>query len=233
LPRKLLLRASGKSILQHTYEAASAAGTADEVIIAAADAEIAAEARKFGAAVVMTDPDLPSGTDRVAAVALTRPDADLLVNVQGDEPELAPAAIDAAVKALRDDPRAPMSTLATPIRTLRDLQDPACVKVVFDQQGRALYFSRSPIPFPRNGVTEEDLRGAPRFFQHVGLYAYRRSFLLGLASLAVSPLEAIEGLEQLRVLAAGEKIRVVVQDHAAHGIDTAEDYRRFVTRMSA
>ena len=159
MPRKLLLRASGKSILQHTYEAASAAGTADEVIIAAADAEIAAEARKFGAAVVMTDPDLPSGTDRVAAVALTRPDADLLVNVQGDEPELAPAAIDAAVKALRDDPRAPMSTLAAPIRTQRDLQDPACVKVVFDDQGRALYFSRSPIPFPRDGVTE---RGSSR-----------------------------------------------------------------------
>jgi 3-deoxy-manno-octulosonate cytidylyltransferase (CMP-KDO synthetase) len=233
LPGKLLLRVSGKSILQHTYEAAKRAESLDQVTIAAADPAIAQEARSFGATVVMTDPDLPSGTDRVAAVARSQTNADLIVNIQGDEPELEPSTIDAAVCALRSSPLSPMATLAAPIRNQRDLEDPACVKVVFNDQGQALYFSRSPIPYPRDGVTDADFDGPPRFFQHLGLYVYRRAFLLRLASLPAASLEQTEKLEQLRVLAAGETIQVVVVNHAARGIDTVADYRQFVTRMSA
>lgn len=233
LPRKLLLRETGKSVLRHTYESVVAAGCLDEVIVAAADEEIAREARSFGATVVMTDPDLPSGTDRVAAVARLRTDAELLVNVQGDEPEIVATSIDRAVTALLQRPDVSMATLATPIRRLSDLEDPACVKVVFDDHGRALYFSRSPIPYVRDRIDHGDFSGPPQFFQHVGLYVYRRELLLRLASLPPSALEQTERLEQLRVLAAGETIQVAVIDESAAGIDTAEDYRRFVLRMSA
>lgn len=234
LPRKLLLRETGKSILQHTYESACSAKFADEVIIAAADSEIAKEAARFGADVVMTDPNLPSGTDRVAEVARLREDADLLINVQGDEPELSPSSIDTAVRLLHDDPATDMATLATPIRNLAELDDPSCVKVVFDSSGKALYFSRSAIPHIREGVQDCHFHhDSPLFFKHIGLYAYRRPLLLELAGLPVSALEQAEKLEQLRVLASGHSIRVAVVDHASDGIDTADDYRKFVTRMSA
>ena len=232
LPRKLLLRETGKSILRHTYESVLAADCLDEVIVAAADHEIAHEARSFGARVVMTDPDLPSGTDRVAAVARLREDAEFLVNVQGDEPEISPRSLNKAVAALIERPNVSMATLATPIRCQRDLEDPSCVKVVFDDRGRALYFSRSPIPFVRDRIGSSDFSGPPRFFQHVGLYVYRRDLLLRLAELPPSPLELAERLEQLRVLGAGELIQVAIIEESAPGIDTAEDYRRFVRRMA-
>jgi 3-deoxy-manno-octulosonate cytidylyltransferase (CMP-KDO synthetase) len=192
--------------------------------------EIFREVRSFGAEAVMTDPEAPSGTDRVAEVARGLSDVDVIVNVQGDEPELAGESIDLVIKLLEDDRTAVMATLATPIRNRRQWEDPACVKVVFDHRGRALYFSRSPIPYPRQWEDGMFTIDPPIFYQHVGLYAYRRDFLLKLATMPPSPLEKLEKLEQLRVLEAGYSILVGVVDEPTFGIDTAEDYRAFVEK---
>jgi 3-deoxy-manno-octulosonate cytidylyltransferase (CMP-KDO synthetase) len=231
LPRKLLLRETGKSLLQHTHEAACRAARPSGVCVAADHEEIAAEVRAFGGQVVMTSPDLASGTDRVAAVAAQLADVDIVVNVQGDEPELAGASIDRAIELLDSDADVPMATLATPIRSRAQLQDPACVKVVCDSRGRALYFSRAPIPHPRDWDDRLLATDPPAFLQHVGLYAYRRAFLLRLAALPPAPPERIEKLEQLRVLHAGYPILVAVVDEATFGIDTIDDYRAFVERV--
>ena len=149
LPRKLLLCETGKTLLQHTYEAASRAARPQGVRVAADHAEIAEAVRAFGGQVEMTDPRAASGTDRVAEVARRMQGVDIIVNVQGDEPELSGESIDLAVRLLEEQPAAVMATLATPIRSRRQLEDPACVKVVFDASGRAMYFSRSPIPRAR------------------------------------------------------------------------------------
>lgn len=230
LPRKLLLRETGKSVLQHTYESASRAAKPQGICVAADHDEIADEVRRFGGRVLLTDPAAASGTDRIAEVARRMPDVDILVNVQGDEPEIAGASIDLAIQLLEDDPRAVMSTLATPIRSREQLDDPSCVKVVIDDQRRALYFSRSPIPFARQWDDELLRDDPPHFFQHIGLYAYRREFLLRLAELPRSDLEKLESLEQLRVLSAGFAILVGIVDEPTVGIDTAKDYRAFVRR---
>lgn len=233
LPRKLLLSETGKTLIQHTYEAASRATRATDLRVAADHEDIAVEVRKFGGNVELTDPQAPSGTDRVAEVARRLDDAEMIVNVQGDEPEIAGSAIDLAVELLESNPDAVMSTLATPIRSREQLNDPACVKVVCDSFGRALYFSRSPIPHAREW--DDSLLNAepPHFFQHVGLYAYRREFLLRLAEMKPSRLEQLERLEQLRVLEAGHQILVGVVDEPTIGIDTPEDYRAFVSRASS
>ncbi|NQU24238.1 MAG: NTP transferase domain-containing protein, partial [Candidatus Nealsonbacteria bacterium] len=149
LPRKLLLRETGKTLIQHTFEAAMRARRPMGVCVATDHVEILDEVRRFGGRAEMTDPDAASGTDRVAQLARELDDADVIVNVQGDEPELSGHTIDLAVELLEENPDAVVSTLATPIRSRRQLEDPACVKVVFDDRRRALYFSRSPIPHPR------------------------------------------------------------------------------------
>ena len=233
LPRKLLLAETGKPLIQHTYEAALQARRPRSVVVAADSNEIAAAVRGFGGDVVMTSPDAPSGTDRVAEVARGICDVDVLVNVQGDEPEISPAAIDLVVELLERRPDAVMSTLATPIRSREKLVDPACVKVVFDNLGRALYFSRSPIPHVRSWDDRLLADSQPHFFQHLGLYAYRRPFLLKLASLPRSDAEKLENLEQLRVLASGYDLQVGVIDEPSIGIDTPADYRAFVSRARA
>jgi len=233
LPRKLLLRETGKPLIQHTYEAASRAKRPCGVIVAADHAEIADAVQAFGGEVRMTSPELPSGTDRVAVVARELPDADIIVNVQGDEPEIAGDAIDTAIRLLEENPAVPMSTLATPIRTREQLLDPACVKVVFDSHARAMYFSRSPIPHARDWDDRLLADDVCHFYQHIGLYAYRRDFLLRLAELPPCDLEKIEKLEQLRVLAAGFSIVVGVIDQPTRGIDTPPDYRAFVQRQLA
>jgi len=230
LPRKLLLRETGKSLLQHTYEAALCATRPAGVCVAADHAEIFDEVRAFGGRVEMTDPAAPSGTDRVAEVARRMNDVDIIVNVQGDEPEIAGRSIDLAVELLEANPSAAMSTLATPIRDRRQLEDPACVKVVFDAARRAMYFSRSVIPHPRQWDDAMLAADPPTFHQHVGLYAYRREFLLQLASMPPCPLERVEKLEQLRVLDAGHAILVGVVDEPTFGIDTPDDYRAFVAK---
>lgn len=231
LPRKLLLKETGKSVLQHTYEAAARSTKPAGVYVATDHPEIAIEVLSFGGQVVMTDPAAASGTDRVAEVARDLTDADVIINVQGDEPNIAPASIDRAIQMLEENPRAVMATLAFPIRERNRLEDPACVKVVLDASGRALYFSRSPIPFARTWDERLLLAEPALFYQHIGVYAYRRDFLLWLAEMPPGKLEKAESLEQLRALEAGIDILVAVVDEPSLGIDTPEDYRAFVRQM--
>jgi 3-deoxy-manno-octulosonate cytidylyltransferase (CMP-KDO synthetase) len=228
LPGKPLLSDTGRTLIQHVVEAARRAKRIGRVIVATDDARIAEAVARFGGEAVMTRADHPSGTDRVAEVATGLPDARIVVNLQGDEPEVSGDALDLVVSLLETDPAAPMATLATPIRDESVYRDPACVKVVCSRSGRALYFSRSPIPYHRDGLPASTLAHL-----HLGLYAYRRDFLLKLATLPPSPLETSEKLEQLRVLEAGYPIAVGVVDEPSIGIDTPDDYRRFVARWKA
>lgn len=230
LPRKLLLAETGRPLIQHTYESATRSQRAVGLVVAADHDEIARAVRSFGGHVVMTSPDCASGTDRVAEVARQFTDVDIFVNVQGDEPEISAAAIDLAIDLLERDPTAVMSTLATPIRTREKLEDPACVKVVFDARGRALYFSRSVIPHPRTWSDELLTSEPATYFQHIGLYAYRREFLLRIAELPRCQSEKVESLEQLRVLHHGHAIQVGVIDEPTIGVDTPADYAAFVQR---
>jgi 3-deoxy-manno-octulosonate cytidylyltransferase (CMP-KDO synthetase) len=232
LPDKMLLRETGKTVLQHTFEAACQAQIPGAVLIATDDNEIAAEVRRFGGRVIMTSPDCPSGTDRVAEVARVIPQAEVVVNLQGDEPEIDPNAIDRLAALLLDNPSAGMATLATPIRSREALEDPACVKVVFDSTGRAMYFSRSPIPHPREW-NDAMLTATPAtFHQHIGIYAYRRDLLMRFASLPVGKTEQIEKLEQLRILEQGETILISEIEAFTRGIDTPADYAAFVERQN-
>lgn len=236
LPRKMLLRETGRTLLQHTYEAACAARKPSGVLVATDHAEIAAEVERFRGEFVMTSFDCASGTDRVAEVARKMPRADILVNVQGDEPEMSPDNIDHVVELLEQNPAAGMATLATPMPTLEQFHSAACVKVVFDNHGRAMYFSRSPIPFVREPPAAGSLapfNEPPIFFLHLGIYAYRRATLLEVASLPPSTLEQTEKLEQLRMLQHGGTIMVGVVQQATAGIDTPAEYAAFVARRRA
>lgn len=223
LPGKPLLKSTGKYLVQHVYERALQAKCASKVMIATDDPRIAAATRAFDGQCVMTRRDHQSGTDRIAEVARNL-DSDVVINLQGDEPEIDPACLDLLPELLQRN-NAAVATLAVPIRDEETWQNPNCVKVVCDDAGRALYFSRSPIPYVRDG--EPDFWGPVRFLQHVGLYAYRRDFLLQLANQPPCPLEQAEKLEQLRVLAMGQTIQVGIVAHAGRGVDTFEDYERF------
>jgi 3-deoxy-manno-octulosonate cytidylyltransferase (CMP-KDO synthetase) len=226
LPGKALLKETGKYLIQHVYEQACRATRAATVLVATDDPRIVSAVESFGGKVVITRRDHPSGTDRVAEAARTI-DADVVVNLQGDEPLVDPAALDLLPELLERDPGADLATLAVPIRSAEAYRNPNCVKVVCDASGRALYFSRSPIPFVRDG--EPDFSATPpRFLQHLGLYAYRRAFLFDLAGRPPAPLETLERLEQLRVLALGRAIRVGLVEKTAIGVDTRDDYDRFV-----
>lgn len=230
LPRKLLLKETGKPLIQHTYEAAKTSRSADRIIVAADDPELVACVEEFGGEAWLTDSRHPCGTDRIAEVAAQLPDYDLIANVQGDEPELAGSAIDLALSVFLEQPGAQMATLATPIRDRVTLESPNCVKVVTDHQYRALYFSRAPIPFVRDW-DEAWLSHQPAcFLQHIGLYAYRREFLLEISQAPPCSIEKLESLEQLRALHRGVPIHVRMLSHSARGIDTVEDYRAFVRR---
>jgi 3-deoxy-manno-octulosonate cytidylyltransferase (CMP-KDO synthetase) len=226
LPGKPLLKQTGKYLVQHVYERACQARRARDVVVATDDPRIVAAVEGFGGRVVLTRRDHPSGTDRVAEVARGL-DADVIVNLQGDEPLVDPDALDLLPELLERDATAEMATLAVPLRSAEPWQNPNCVKVVCDRGGRALYFSRSPVPFVRDG-RPDFTADPPRFLQHLGLYAYRRDFLLRLASLPPAPLEQLEKLEQLRVLDFGYRIQVGVVRHAAIGVDTYADYQQFV-----
>lgn len=226
LPGKPLLQETGKYLIQHVYERACQSRRASTVLVATDDGRIASAVRSFGGRACLTRPDHPSGSDRVAEAA-AYVDADIIVNLQGDEPEIESDALDFVIELLQRHASAVMSTLATPIRSMAQYQNPNCVKVVIGEHGQAVYFSRSPIPFQRDG--DPDFGAAPfQFFQHLGLYAYRRPFLEQLTRLPPTPLEQIEKLEQLRVLSHGWRIQVGVVPAAHSGIDTPEDYRRFV-----
>ncbi|HEY8504645.1 MAG TPA: 3-deoxy-manno-octulosonate cytidylyltransferase [Gemmataceae bacterium] len=226
LPGKPLLRSTGKYLVQHVYERALQAKRAAEVLIATDDPRILAAARSFGARAVLTHRNHASGTDRVAEVARGL-NADVVVNLQGDEPLIDPADLDRLPELLDANPDAAMATLAVPVRSLEDYLSPHCVKVVCDDRGHALYFSRSPVPAVRDGRPDLAAR-PPLFLHHLGLYAYRREVLLRLAALPPSPLEQAEKLEQLRALSLGWKIQVGVVADCAGGVDTWEEYRQFV-----
>lgn len=235
LPEKLLLSETGKSVLQHTFEAATKASRPSGITVAVDSQRLQQAVAGFGGQAFLTDPELPSGTDRVVEVARHKPQVDIFVNVQGDEPEIDPDAIDKVVGLLEQDPTIDVATLATPIRSWKQVNDPACVKVVCDCDGHALYFSRSPIPHIRDsGAAASGIewfhQSPPAFWQHLGIYAYRRNFLLNLKNLPYSPLEQLEKLEQLRFLQAGCKIKVGQVPHATRGIDTPDYYREFVQR---
>ena len=233
LPEKLLLSETGKPLIQHTYESARAASLPGGICVAADDERIAEVVRGFGGQVVMTDPEAASGTDRVAEVAAQLEDVEIIVNVQGDEPEISGESIDQVVRLLEENPTEVMSTLATPIRDRAQLEDPACVKVVLDDSGRALYFSRSVVPHAREW-NDQLLEAEPaHYLQHLGIYAYRRQFLLELTTLPRSGPEQLENLEQLRVLSSGRSILVGVTSEPSIGIDTPEDYRAFVRKMAS
>jgi 3-deoxy-manno-octulosonate cytidylyltransferase (CMP-KDO synthetase) len=208
-------------MLQHVFERAAQARYLSRLIIATDDERICAEARRFGAPVRMTRADHPSGTDRVAEVASAE-DADLIVNIQGDEPLIDPAAIDAAVLALLDDPAIPMGTLKKRIEDPRELTNPNVVKVVTDRFHNALYFSRSLIPYVRDLGNP----GTVQHYKHIGLYVYQRDFLLSYSQLPVGPLEQAERLEQLRALENGYSIRVVETEYESLGVDTPADLER-------
>ena len=205
-------------MLQHVYERACQARYLTQTIIATDDERIAGAARRFGANVRLTRADHLTGTDRVAEIA-SADTAEIVVNIQGDEPLIDPAAIDAAILPLAHDPEIVMATLKKRIEDPRETGDPNVVKVVTDANGDAIYFSRSPIPFIRD-------TGAFEHFKHVGLYVYRRDFLLGYSGLPVGPLERAEKLEQLRALENGFRIRVVETEYESLGVDTPEDLER-------
>jgi 3-deoxy-manno-octulosonate cytidylyltransferase (CMP-KDO synthetase) len=230
LPGKALLSETGQPLILHVIEAARRSQSLQRIIVATDDDRIAQAVSGFGGEVMMTRTDHATGTDRVAEVAGHLDRAGIIVNLQGDEPEISGRSLDLVIALLANDREAPMATLATPIRDESVYRDPSCVKVVCSQRGRALYFSRSPIPCHRDGLPEPGTAQPPVAYLHLGLYAYRREFLLGLGSLPPSPLEATEKLEQLRVLEAGYPIAVGLVDEPSVGIDTPEDYRRFVER---
>jgi 3-deoxy-manno-octulosonate cytidylyltransferase (CMP-KDO synthetase) len=225
LPGKPLLRKTGKYLIQHVFEQASRANCASDVIVATDDERIFAAVREFGGRPVMTRADHASGTDRVAEVA-AHLSAEVIVNVQGDEPQLEPAAIDLLADLMKN-PASDMATLAVPISCVDNYLSQNVVKVVRDDHGRALYFSRAPIPIVRDGAPDFDARPA-RFLQHLGVYAYRREFLLKIATAPPHPLEQSEKLEQLRVLGTGGTITVGTVQKAHRGIDTPADYAEFV-----
>lgn len=231
LPRKLLLAETGRPLLEYTWRAASRARRLKQVLIAADSDEIQRVVTGFGGDCELTG-EHPSGTDRIAEVAQRCcPDGDIFVNIQGDEPEIDPANIDAVVAALVDCPEADMATLATPMTSLEQVQASSCVKAVVAADGRALYFSRAAVPFCRDLSPEEALRTNQPWLLHLGIYAYRAEFLRKLTTLPPSRLEQLEKLEQLRALEAGARIQVAIVEHHSVGIDTPEDYARFVQRQ--
>lgn len=231
LPGKLLLSDTGRTLLEHTWQAARRAKSLADVVVATDSPEIADAVRQFGGTAAMTA-EHPSGTDRIAEVVRRDfPQADIVVNIQGDEPEMNPEHINRVVKLLQDHPDAVMSTLGTTITSREQREATSCVKVVRGGDGRALYFSRLPIPFVRDGDPDALLTSNSPWLLHMGLYAYRRDFLLELTQRPPSPLEQLEKLEQLRALEAGAIIQVGVVERSSIGIDTPEDYARFVERQ--
>ena len=246
LPGKPLLVIKGKPLIQYVYERVKTSSV-EQVIVATDDERIAAAVKAFGGVAVLTSPRHRSGTERVAEVAAGI-DADIIVNCQGDEPLIPPEAIDKAIAAFAQDPSIMVTTLITPLEKGEDLCNPHLVKVVVDHEGNALYFSRAPIPYPRDVLEKSDVgslkgdelinrrwpfgqrldkRELEGYWQHIGLYAFRREFLLKLTALPLSPLERREKLEQLRILENGYKIKTVICSTPSIGIDTPEDVERF------
>jgi 3-deoxy-manno-octulosonate cytidylyltransferase (CMP-KDO synthetase) len=219
LEGKVLADIWGKPMIQHVYERACQAALLDRVIVATDDERIRKAVESFGGLAVMTSPHHPSGTDRVGKVVEDM-DVNIVVNIQGDEPLIPPLAINMAVDSLLKDPSIPMATLMQKVTDSEELANPNVVKVVTDRNGFALYFSRSPIPYPRQ-------KNDSPMYKHIGLYGYRKDFLLQYLKLDPSPLERTESLEQLRALENGFRIKVLkVEHYEGIGVDTEEDLSR-------
>ena len=223
LPGKPLLAETGRPLIQHVVDAVAAAKSVDRIVVATDDSRILQTVEAFGGEAILTSEDCASGTDRLAEAAgkLGLASDDIVINIQGDEPEMSGECIDRLV-ALMTETDAPMATLATPLPD-NEARDPNKVKVVCSVAGKAMYFSRSPIPHDRDGTGAD-------YLLHLGIYGYRAGFLQTFTSLPPSPGEQTEKLEQLRALEYGYAIAVAVVDYAAHGIDTPADYAAFVAR---
>ena len=220
LKGKPLIEVNGKSIIQWVFEKAVKANYADRVIIATDNEEIYNTALMFGAEAEMTSDHHNSGSDRIAEVVKRHPEIEFIVNLQGDEPLIKSESIDEVIKNVRDDSHADISTLIRPLMDKKDIENPNLVKCVVDNNGYALYFSRSKIPFERN-------EGHAKFYGHLGIYGYKREALLRMTELPQSMLELTESLEQLRALQNGMRIKTSVVDFIPVGIDTAEDLEKF------
>jgi 3-deoxy-manno-octulosonate cytidylyltransferase (CMP-KDO synthetase) len=223
---KVLAKDTGKFLIQHTYERACLARLPEKVIIAADDEKVVAAAKTFGAECVLTSPEHQSGTDRIAE-AVADMDVEIVVNLQADEPEIDPANIDHLAKLLVENPDYPMATLAADFQRAEQVADPNIVKVITDRKGGAIYFSRSPIPYDREKAGVGDVR---QYLRHIGIYAYRKKFLLEITALPQTPLEKTEKLEQLRAIENSYGILVGKVKHTCDGIDTPEQYAEFVKR---
>ena len=219
-PGKVIAPLLGHPLVYHTWLRASQASLVDQVIVATDSPEVATALAPYPIDVVMTRDDHATGTDRIAEVAADL-DAEIVVNVQGDEPAIDPAAIDAVIQPLLDDPTLDMATARRPITDIRMISDPNVVKVICDSRGRALYFSRLPIPYIRD---EADRAGnLACYWQHIGLYVYRREFLLNFARMPQTPLEKLEKLEQLRALENGHDIAAIETNYEVIGVDVPDD----------
>jgi len=256
---KVLAKDTGKYLIQHTYEQACKAKLPEKVILATDDEKVVAAAAEFGAECILTSPDHQSGTDRIAEAVEKIADSgqriadsnekdklnaerctlnahekrytlnadDIVVNLQGDEPEIDPANIDYLARLLMDNPDCPMATLSAEFQTPKQVTDPNIVKVIVGANKQAIYFSRHPIPYDRDAAGVGNVQ---QYLRHLGIYAYRKGFLLKITSLPQTPLEKIEKLEQLRAIENGYSILVGKVEHTCDGIDTPEQYAEFVRR---
>jgi 3-deoxy-manno-octulosonate cytidylyltransferase (CMP-KDO synthetase) len=231
---KALVPIKGKPMIQWVYERTRLSKLIDRVIVATDDDRILAAVKSFGGEAMMTSPHHATGTDRIAEVARTL-DCGLVVNVQGDEPLIQAAMIDEAIRPLMDDPSVPMGTLCRKIEDREEAFDPNVVKLVFDRNGFALYFSRAPVPWDRDqwsgGDCFADMPLVGTMYKHIGIYVYRRDFLLNYSSMPQTPLEAAEKLEQLRALEYGHRIKTVVTEHESFGVDIPDDLGKILKRL--
>jgi 3-deoxy-manno-octulosonate cytidylyltransferase (CMP-KDO synthetase) len=223
---KVLAKDTGKFLIQHTYERACLAKLPEKVIIAADDEKVVAAADSFGGECVLTSVEHKSGTDRIAE-AVSKLDVDIVVNLQADEPEIDPDNIDYLAQLLIDNPDYPVATLSADFQDARQVANPNIVKIITDSNNGAIYFSRLPVPYDRDKSGVGDIG---QYLRHLGIYAYRKEFLLKITKLPQTPLEKIEKLEQLRAIENGFKILVGKVKHTCDGIDTPEQYAEFVKR---
>lgn len=226
LPGKPLATILDKPMIEWVYRSVKKSRLIEQIIVATDDQRVFDEVKRFGGEVVMTPLDIQTGSDRIAYVARQLPLADIIVNVQGDEPFVSGALIDDAIMPLLVDPKLQVSTLVKKISNQDELYNASTVKVVFDNFSNAIYFSRSPIPYARDLISIESEISAGKFFKHIGLYVFRKDFLLYYTKLPQSSLEKAEKLEQLRILENGYKIRVVETDFESISVDTPEDLYR-------
>jgi 3-deoxy-manno-octulosonate cytidylyltransferase (CMP-KDO synthetase) len=236
---KILANIGGKPMIQHTYESSKKSRLLDDVIIAVDDDKVAKIAEGFGARIVKTAKEIQSGSDRAAFVIKDFPEAKIIVNIQADEPFIKGTMIDQAVEPLLFDKTVNVSTLAKRIESVEELRSPSVVKVVFDYNNFALYFSRSPIPFVRDAKTNSEKIQIAEIYKHIGLYVFRKDYLLKFSKLPQTDLEKTEKLEQLRMLENGFKIKIVTTEFDTLSVDTQDDldrirryYQRYLLQKS-